>query len=234
MAKDTGNKGIILFWVGVLAVIAIVLLIIFIPRTNPNAPKENMEKIIAKTAITDNYYRTYADFVDKLANDEKLDGNLKIKIDCVTAIVNTTQKLNTFNSTAFLNISTSGSFNSLCKQHTSSANALEDEIESFQSYCFNTVNDFFKTEYLSNDLKNVASVFVGKYINLAEKYVDYYLLTANFIEECSDRGMDITDDKVQCNIDIMTEAQGYVENMKNNIYNQQKINDLLNKANQNF
>ena len=226
MAKDIGNKGIYIFWGGILLIIAIVLLIIFVPRTETKNPFTNLNSVINTVNEKDSNQHDFSYYMIHLQTNNSIDTERNKKIESLNKMLGVFTSSNAFNQSALLFLENGSGFKSLSTKHTGWANDSKNAIDEFNIYIKNSLNPFLSGNYSTTDIAMVVDVVVQKYSNVIVNLSEFYLSTAEIIHNYAVRGLDVKESIINSSLELMQDAKTEALNIQNNTFINFRIKDF--------
>ena len=213
MSKNGSNKGIFIFWGGIAIVLAIVLLLIFLPRTSAAVPYANINAAIITLENKDSNNKTINYYAESIINDSQTNQANKDAVKSLYNIQKALAKSNDFCQTALLYTTPNNGFNKLVKQQTKEKKAAQTALHEFQDYCQTFITPFFNgTQYANRafSLNETVAVYVEKYTAVMLELSAFYQTTAEIISGYATTCMEINPTMKEKHLTIMTSAHAMV------------------------
>ena len=209
MSKNGSNKGIFIFWGGIAIVLAIILLVIFLPRTNAAAPYANINAAIVALEDKDINNKTINFYADSIISDADTNAANKAAVQSLYNIQNAMAKSNDFCQTALLFTTPTDGFNKLVSQQSKEKKAAQTSLREVQDYCQTFITPFFNgTQYANRAfaLNETVSVFVEKYTAVMLNLSSLYHTTAQIISDHATISMEINPTMKERHLALMASA----------------------------
>ena len=213
MSKNGSNKGIFIFWGGIAIVLAIVLLLIFLPRTSAAVPYANINAVIITLEDKDSNNKTINYYAESILNDGDTDQANKDAVKSLYNIQQALAKSNDFCQTALLYTTPNDGFNKLVKQQNKEKKAAQTALRECQDYCKAYITPFFNGTQDANRayrLNETVKVFVEKYTAVMLELSAFYQTTAQIISGHATTCMEINPTMKEKHLTLMTSARAMV------------------------
>lgn len=212
MSKTGSNKGIYIFWGGIALVVAVVLLIIFLPRANASMPYGNMHSLSYNIAQTDKNGKNINYFTEALINDASSNLTTKTNLNNLYALQKAMANSTDFCMTGLLYLSPTGDFKGLSAKQNAVAKSLGTTLYEFQSYCTEFVTPLFDGRTFpdrSFAVNETLAVYFEKYTNLLQEMADFYLTTAQIMHTSATKCMEVNPTMLDKHLELMTTVYGF-------------------------
>lgn len=209
MSKKGSNKGIYLFWGGIAIVLAIVLLLIFLPRTNAAAPYANINAAISALEGKDANNKSIDFYAESIISDGDTNQINKDAVQSLYNIQKALAKSNDFTLTALLYTTPQKEFDKLVTQQAKEKKSGLTALNEFQDYCQTFITPFFNgTNYSDRAfrLNETVEVFVEKYTALMLEVSALYHTTAQIINGHATTCMEINQKMKERHLSIAKSA----------------------------
>ena len=207
MSKKGSNKGIYLFWGGIAVIVIIVLLVVFLPRANPQAAYTNMENVAVALDKKDKNGHDINYFAEKFIADSQTYSDRKTNLTSYNKLWLSLTQSNDFCGNALLYVSPTDGFKALSGDQNIAANMALTQITEFQDYCTNYVTKFFDGTSFADrtfSLNETLDVFLSKYTALLTNLTEFYHTTAEIMFNHSTKSMEINPTMLQKHLDNIT------------------------------
>lgn len=209
MSKNGSNKGTYIFWDGILVVVAIILLVIFLPRTSANAPFVRINTTVITLEKTDANNKTINYYIENIIADTETNQSNKTAVQSLFNIQNALQKSNDFCLTALLFTTPQDGFNALAKKQNTYATESQKLLNEFHTYCATFITPFFIGTPDNNRefrLNKTLETFVDKYTQVMLELSAFYQTTAQIISDFSTPCMEVNPDMKERHLTLTTSA----------------------------
>ena len=212
MSKSGSNKGIYIFWGGIALLVAIVLLIIFLPRTNASMPYRNVHSLSYNIALTNKNGKTINYFTEALINDPNSNLTTKTNLNNLYALQKTMQNSTDFCMTGLLYLSPSAEFKGLVSKQNTVARNLGTTLYQLQTYCTQFVTPLFDgTPFADRPsmVNKTLKVYYEKYTALLKEMAEFYYTTAQILHTSATKCMEVNPTMLDKHLELMTKVHGF-------------------------
>lgn len=196
MSKSGSNKGIYIFWGGIALVVAIVLLIIFLPRTNASMPYGNMHSLSYNISQTDKNGKNINYYTEALINDPSADGVAKTNLNNLYALQKSMTNSDSFCLRGLLYLTPGENYRGLVSSQNTIARSLGTSLYEFHKYCTEFVTPLFdgKTHFEDRSLpvNEILLVYYSKYSALLKEMAEFYNTTALLMHSSASQCMEVS------------------------------------------
>lgn len=196
MSKSGSNKGIYIFWGGIALVVAIVLLIIFLPRTNTAMPYGNMYSLSYNIKQTDKNGKDINYYTEALINDASADGVAKTNLNNLYALQKAMTNSDGFCLTGLLYLTPGENYRGLVSSQNTIARSLGTSLYEFHKYCTEFVTPLFDDQEHFVDRGLVVNetllVYYSKYSALLKEIAEFYYTTAQLMHSSATQCMEVS------------------------------------------
>lgn len=205
MSKTSSNKGIYLFWGGIAIVVAVVLLIIFLPRTNAGAPLATSQSVASQIERKDSLNKNIDFYITSFLNDPLTDSTQKQNLSALYSLQQSLVASNTFSQNALLYVTPAEDFKALSKEQQSKADTFSGTLSAFQNYCSLHVSSLFDGTVFTNrtfTLNETLNVFYDKYQVVLKEMANFYYTTAQIVSSSAMLCMEINTTMKQKHLEL--------------------------------
>lgn len=231
MSKSGSNKGIYIFWGGIALVVAIVLLIIFLPRTNASMPYGNMYSLSYNINQADKNGKNINYYTEALINDPSADGVAKTNLNNLYALQKAMTNSDDFCLTGLLYLTPGENYKALVASQNTIAKNLGTSLYEFHNYCTNFVTPLFDGKTTFSDRKGAVNqilpVYYSQYSALLKEMADFYYTTAQLMHSSSTLCMEINSTLLDKHLAHITSVYNHVTS---GIVSASQASELLNSS----
>lgn len=212
MSKSGSNKGIYIFWGGIALVLAVVLLIVFLPRINSSMPYSNMHSFSYNLSQTDKNGKDLNYFTEALINDPSTNSTIKGNLNNLFALQKTMANSTDFCMTGLLYLSPNSEFRDLAKKQNDVAKNLGTLLYDFQTYCTRYVNPLFDGTHLVDRefaINEAITAYYEKYTAFLKEMSEFYFTTAKILHTSATQCMEVNPTMLDRHLTLMTSVHNY-------------------------
>lgn len=214
MSKSGSNKGIYIFWGGIALVVAIVLLIIFLPRTNASMPYGNMHSLSYNISQTDKNGKNINYYTEALINDPSADGVAKTNLNNLYALQKSMTNSDSFCLRGLLYLTPGENYRDLVSSQNTIARSLGTSLYEFHKYCTEFVTPLFdgKTHFEDRSLpvNEILSVYYSQYSALLKEMAEFYNTTALLMHSSASQCMEVSPILLDKHLEHITKVYNHV------------------------
>ena len=230
MSKTGSNKGIYIFWGGIALVVAIVLLIIFLPRTNTSMPYGNMYSLSYNMSQVDNKGKDINYYTEALINDPSADGVAKSNLNNLYALQKAMTNSDSFCLRGLLYLTPGEDYKALVSSQNTIARSLGTSLYEFHNYCTEFVTPLFDGRYFQDRslvVNETLLVYYSKYSALLKEIAEFYNTTALLMHSSATKCMEVSPAMLDKHLEHITTVYNHATS---GVVSAQQASQLLNTS----
>lgn len=203
MIKESNKKTYIIWTVIIVLIIAVILFFV-LPKTDSIAPFNNCVAVSTNTNEKDNSNLSIDGYCVQVLSYSEVSSSDKTTISNLVKLQSTLQLSDNFNRTALAFLNNNNNYKTLMQEQNALRVVLMSKIDAFQLYCKTTLTTNLQTLPNAYNTAEIMQVFIEKYKDLVVEYSNFYLKTAQLIENSAIKCIEVNELVITANKNIST------------------------------
>lgn len=203
MIKES-NKKTYIIWTTIIVLIIAVVLFFVLPKTDSIAPFNNCVAVSTNTIEADSSSLAIDNYCVQVLSYSEVSSTDKTTISNLVKLQSTLLLSDDFNRKALAFLNNNNEYKTLVQEQNALRVVLMSKIDAFQLYCKTTLTTSLNLLPNAFNTAELMQVFIEKYKDLVVAYSNFYLKTAELIENCAIKCIEVNDLIITANKNIST------------------------------